>query len=250
MKNMYLTTVIIITFATIHFCSGMETNNDDTQQNKKTLSTLFKLMYKDEPTQAKTNENFYTKNLITFNNKSNQLRKLMYQAQINTDSVEPIKKLNAKIITDDLIPLRHKIINILACIQSHNLYRINYSEQSFKKDKNQISPRIQIIDFIIKSLQTTNLLFDDKKIQNYQLIINHIAYFEVKKGHDEMVEYTKSWIHTTNKKIVDILEVVFSNNPQKARELAISLNDETINKEELKMWKKNTSTHSIIKKEL
>jgi hypothetical protein len=194
-------------------CSAM--HNTD----QKTLSTLFKISHK-HPSSAKQ---FYQQTIIRFNQHAEQLCDEIYQPQADPANTA---RICSKMITEDLIPLNYKILNILKCIAEHNLCRINCCEQTHNNPEN--SPRIKIINSVIDHLKNfTTISLDETKIKNYQLLINHIAHFSVTESH-----------HEKNNQFLGALEAISTNNEDDAKKLAILLNAETLNKEELEKLKK------------
>src|SRR5260221_10384678 len=151
----------------------------------------------DEPCITKKPKDSYVNHLNNFHQHTESLRNAIEQAQTNSDDTETIASIRSTIIIEDLIPLRHKIYNLLDYIKQNNLYQIN-PDQAFNKIK--YSPRIKIIDSIITILKDNTVQLDDKTIENYQYIMNHIAHFSIKKSHDERL----------NAKILAALETVSS----------------------------------------
>ncbi len=205
-------------FCIIHMnvmsCSAMYKNN-----NQKTLSTLFKLSNKN----PNTAQEFYQQTITRFNQHTEELYNELFETQINTANRAQIC---SKIITEDLIPLNYKICNILKYITQHNLYRNSYCEQTHANPEE--SPRIKIINSVIDDLKNfNNILLDDTRIEYYQLLINRVAYFSVTESH-----------HEKDYQFLEALKTISINNELDAQKLAILLNAETLNREELKKIKK------------
>jgi hypothetical protein len=216
-------------------CSAMQVHDDnDGKQLKKTVSTLFKLTYKDKPTKAKEQKEFYKQCLTNFKQHTQELRNAIHMPEIGYYEVHPTPSIRLTIITNDLIPLKYKICNLLNCIETHSLYRTNYKNQKLRNPDE--SPRIRIIDSMINILQDLTIPLNDTHIENYQLLINHIADFSVKKGHDRTIAYNDSWVHQHDAQILAALEIVDKDNAQM---FATLLNEETLNEEQLIQCKKN-----------
>lgn len=217
------------------FCSEMQMSTDDTtQQNQKTLSTLFKLIYK--PIKAKNNKSFYEQNLKNFNLRTENLRDALYQKQIEPDATDQIqtiddtiRQIRTTIVTEDLIPLRYKIYNILKYIKKNNLYHSN-PDQTCNKIK--YSPRIKIIDSMITTLKDNTVELDDQTIEDYQCIMNYIAHFSIQKSHDTEL----------NAQILAALETIFPNDTCNGPDLAKLLHEEILNKEALEKRKNSLET--------
>jgi hypothetical protein len=197
-----------------------------TKDKQKTLSILFKLMHKNESPDdlfiTKKPKDSYVNHLNNFNQHSKELRNAIAQTQENPDHTETVTRIRSKIITEDLMPLRYKIKNILSYIKSNNLYLLNYHDQTANKIKH--SPRIQIIDTMITSLKDDTFQLNDKIVEHYQCIMNYIAHFSAEKNHDNMA----------NTEILTALETVSLNNKNEAQKLATLLHEETLNKKILK----------------
>jgi hypothetical protein len=232
-------------------CSAMQNDDDNTQCNpysaeasdfaeassdkskgkQKTISTLLKLVHRNKPVEAKKSKDFYIKHINNFNQHTNELYNAINLANAGHYTVHPAMNIRVAIITDDLIPLKYKMRNLLQCIETYNLYRINYSGQNSQNPEK--SPRIKIIDSIIDTCKDCAIFLDAQKIGHYQCLINHIAYFSVKKGHDKTIAYEDSWIHQHDPDILDALKTISSD----AQTLATLLNEETLNEEQLIEWK-------------
>jgi len=232
-------------------CSAMQNDDDNTQCNpysaeasdfaeassdkskgkQKTISTLLKLVHRNNPAKAKESKNFYIKHINNFNQHTNELYNAINLANTGHYTVHRAMNIRVAIITDDLIPLKYKMRNLLQCIKTYNLYRINYSGQNSQNPEK--SPRIKIIDSIIDTCKDYTFFLDAQKIDHYQRLIDHIAYFSVKKGHDKTIAYEDSWIHQHDPDILDALKTISSD----AQTLATLLNEETLNEEQLIEWK-------------
>lgn len=190
-------------------CSAMQKNN------QKTLSTLFKLSNKN-PDTAHT---FYQQTITRFKQHTEELYDELSETQ--TDHTNKAL-ICSKIITEDLIPLNYKICNILKYITQHNLYR---SEQNHPEPEK--SPRIKIINSIIDDLKNcNNILLDNTRIEYYQLLIDRVAYFSVTQRY-----------HEKDNQFLKALKTISTNNNDDAKKIAILLNAETLNQEELEKLK-------------
>lgn len=214
-------------------CSGMEIIDSHIQHNGKIVSPtsiLFKLIY--NPIKAKRHIRFYTKIINNFKRHIQELR--IANSSSECYAGPPINHIRLIMVTEDLIPLEHEIEHLVNCIESHNLYRINYMNQEYVPRN---SSRIRIINFIIKSLKNIETKLSNEQIENYQLLINHITQFAIKAGHDALVSHNQSWIHQHDPAILTALTVI--SNKDHAPILATLLNEETLNKENLeKQWEK------------
>jgi hypothetical protein len=77
---------------------------------------------------------------------------------------------------------------------------------------------------MIATLKNDTIELDDKTVQNYQYIMNHIADFSTKNNHDNIVE----------SQVFAALETISLNNKDKAKKLAELLHDEIVNENALK----------------
>lgn len=198
------------------FCLAMQ--NDD---NKKTISTLFKLAYEHKPAEAKKQKEFYEQYLNNFNQHTNELYDAILLPKTDCNKTDTIRHIRTTIVTNDLIPLKQKIYNLLNCIERYNLYHDNYDRQN----RNNPPPRIYIIDSVISSLKDCTIPLHEKKVENYQFLINHIAYFSVNKNNQ----------HTPS--IFEALQSI-SNDAEFIQDLETLLNKETLNEKQLEKWKK------------
>lgn len=198
----------------------MDQDDIKQQDSQKTLSTLLKISHKN-PSSAK---HFYQQIIARFNQRAEELCNEIKtkKAPVNNNHI------CSKIITEDLIPLKYKIENILKCITQHNLCHINSCEKTDSNPEN--SPRITIINSIIDHLKNvTDISLDEAKIKNYQLLINYITHFSTTECH-----------HEKDEKFLEALKIISINNKHDAQKLAILLNAETLNKEKLE----NLQTHT------
>src|SRR5579863_10270582 len=104
--NFFLTFMI-----SINAISCLAMQNDDDKQLKKTVSTLFKLTYKNEPAKAQPLKDFYQTVLNTFNQHTQELRNAIKLTETDHYEVNPTRSIRMTIITEDLIPLKYKIRN-------------------------------------------------------------------------------------------------------------------------------------------
>jgi hypothetical protein len=207
-------------------CSAMHISDDHHEQSsdtktakdkQKILSMLFKLMHKNESPDelciTKKPKDSYTSHLNNFHQHTEALRNAIEQK--NSDDKKTITKLRSKIITEDLIPLKYKIINILNCMKQNNLYPTHFGQTP---NKIEHSPRIQIIDSIITILKEDTAQLDHKTIENYQYIMNYIVHFSIQKNGT-----------MTDNQILAALETVAVNTENNAQQLATLLHDEMLN---------------------
>ena len=229
-SNLFLSFIMSINAVS---CSAMLTNNEHNKYDKKTISALFKIIYKDEPAEAKQRKNFYETIINNFNRHATELRNEIHLAQTDSSHIDRIRSI---IITDDLIPLQYKINNILKCMNMHKLYRINHRDQRDKTPES--SPRITIITSIINRLKDPHSFpLDDETITNYQLLINHVTHFSIEDDHDEITINENNWAHEKNDLILKALKAISLPNENEAQNLAISLNGETLHKKKLEKLK-------------
>jgi hypothetical protein len=243
MKTLHLFISLVLYLVSNIYCSEITAENSgvnskatkDKQKNQKTLSILFKIMHKNESCDeffiAKKPKDSYASHLNNFKQHTESLRDAIERTNKYPCDTETITSIRSKIITEDLIPLRHKIYNILDCIKKNNLY-LNNSDQT--PNTLECSPRIQIIDSMITTLKDNAVPLHYETVKNYQYIMNYIAHFSTQKNHGTMLDA----------QVLAALETISLNNQHNAQQLATLLHEETLNKKALKKCKKNLNANS------